>query len=404
MRVMRLEIPGEFEDAWVYKDHLLAWTTTGRLLAGPLEQVVRAADTTSTDVGTVLSLLLFRNDWKASALFRRLVQVERVQRELDKVIGAIADEDLTFDPDEVFVDESDDLLDGTLMHANVYADRLYLSTTGGLFDANLGWDAGELVLPENARQRLDRRTVSSTIGYGLINVSCEERGLFTSFDEFGWGGWNGTSSLERTDDVSFGTSWLGTSLLNYRGDDVRLLQGETEEVDGANSRRERQRLIVEYGERRDLLDVVVSDLAAWSRRNKVPAPEELRLVANLGAKFVVEADEKTLLIQLVGAWEPDPTVRAVKELPTAGESVLSAARLAGGIVLESESSVMLWHDDGITELLALPAIRVRTFPNSIRYRDMAIVVSEGAIHLIGVYAPEIELPRNRRTRPRRGVD
>lgn len=399
MRVTRLTIPGAYEDAWVYKDHLLAWTTSGDLICAPLGRLVELADEDSTDLGTIVSLLFTRNDWKASALFKRLTDIRDIDAIVDTLLASTAPDELTFDPESIFLDAAEDIVDGTVLNASIYADRVYTSTTSGFFDSDLSWDGGYLTLPLHSRQRLSHRTVSSSAGYGAVNASCENAGLFTGFDEFGWRG-RGERVLEQTDDVSMGTSWLGESLVNYRGADARLLQGETERVD-SNRDRTRRRLVVEYGSPWDLLPFLRDELV---RRNQVELDEvELtRLVANVGAKVVVEVGaHRTVLAQLVGATEEAPRLQSIKTLPVADESVLSVAKLGAGIVLEAETSVLLWRDDGITELLPLPAVRVRSFPNSIRYRDTLLVVAEDAMYLIGTYDSAVDLPRNRRRDGRR---
>lgn len=404
MRVGRVSIPGSYEDAWVYKDHLFAWSTSGDLLVGSLQNLVDVADVESTDLGTAIALLFVRNDWKASALFKRLTRVTGIHAQLDEVFSHLEGDGLVLTPNEAFDDGTDGLIEGTLLSATVYADQLYFSTTSGFFDSSLDWDRGVPILPEGAHQRLPHRTVSSSIGYGAVNASCEEEGLFTNFDEFGWGSWTNNRGLEQTDDLSYGTSWVGTGLLNYRGRDVRLLEGDTAQVEDAGRRRDSEKkLLVEYSSRRDLTSLVHADLVAWLERNDMDVPAHTRVVGNSGANLVVETESQTLLVQMIGL-STEPAVKSVESLPQAEEAVLSVARLAGGTVLESESSVYLWSESGVTELLALPALRVRTFPNSIRYRDMAVIVTENALHLVGAYAPEVELPRNRQTKRRRGVD
>lgn len=407
MRVVRVRIGGAYEDAWLYKDHLLAWTTAGELRAAPLSRLVDIADTGSTDVGTLLALLFIRNDWKASALFRRLVEIRDVELAVDGIAAELEKEGFAFDEHDLFDDESGRLVDGTLLNADIYADGIYLSSTKGFFETGISWPGGQLELPSDAAQRLDKRTVGSSIGYGAVNASCEDDGLFSSFDEFGWSYASSNRDLEQTDDLSYGTSWLGRSLLNWRGDDVRLLHAETETVDGSTGRsRDDRTVIVEYDARRDLRHDLDDALQPWATRQGYDGLTIHRVVANIGAKFVVDSDRGALLMQAVGVSEPDSvaTVRSVQRLPTQDEVVLSANKLSAGLIIESETAVHLWQGDGVIELLSLPVVRVRTFPNSIRYRDMALAISENAIHLIGVFAPEVMLPPNRTTRRRRGVD
>lgn len=80
-------------------------------------------------------------------------------------------------------------------------------------------------------------------------------------------------------------------------------------------------------------------------------------------------------------WKRLQTTRTV---PGVGR-ILDAKPSALGLVVETMNSVQLFTDDAWLPLLDSPALSVRTFPRSRRYRNLVSVVTEEGLFLIGLF-------------------
>jgi hypothetical protein len=423
MKVVRLSLPGSFEDAWFYKDRLLLWTTEGQTLEAPVEALGNAISQAAPGSGPLPQLLFTRNDWKFTALFEAMIGIPGVPSALDRLFYTFPPSPLELRLNALFDDIGAEQADGTLLDVSVYFNRFYLSTTSGLYDVDIDWEDQAITPSRGLRRRLEYRCVAASTGYGLVNASCEDNGLFTSFDEFGWVARTandsstpahrpvrGARTLHRTDERSIRTAWLGHSLLNYRGaEGTSFIRSATRPSNYAGS--EDRSVIVNYRpERYDLNGLLVAALrGATNARSRalraaihewledghtdtIGEPADFRIIANAGSNLVIESPNARVgLVKLRTPDKGPPELLSVETLLREEERIVSVARVRSGLVLESESAVDLWTDRGITRLVEGEAVRVRTFPNSKRYKDLVVVVLDKSVMLVGFYDEGFEL-------------
>ena len=78
-KVVRVELPGDWRDGWLYREQLLLWSRAGQFywmpIAGLLDIIAREA---TPSLSLLSECLLFRNDWKSGQPFRKFLSVEGV--------------------------------------------------------------------------------------------------------------------------------------------------------------------------------------------------------------------------------------------------------------------------------------------------------------------------------------
>ena len=193
MKLLRLFIPGSYEDAQLYMGHLVAFDTERDVQLIELEHLTAELETRYPAWQGVLTLAFARNDWLTgsviAALARNPILAEALNAGVDQVAGttlALDEEDVSPSSLYGFKQDADLILDTVF-----YGSRLYLGTTSGVFHYDIDWQRG---VAGASRKRHDARCVGVTAEYGAVNASCEGDGLFTGYDEFGW---RGNGDIER---------------------------------------------------------------------------------------------------------------------------------------------------------------------------------------------------------------
>ena len=101
-----------------------------------------------------------------------------------------------------------------LLDTTVYNGRVYMAADSGLFHVDAGWDVGAFEWG-TVRKRHDARCIATSAKYGSISVSCEEEGLFASFDDFGVVRPALRHSMKKVAGKSIRAGWWQTNVLNY---------------------------------------------------------------------------------------------------------------------------------------------------------------------------------------------
>lgn len=373
--VRRVLLRGPVEDAFVYRSTIYCWTFGGSVLRVPVPAVEHALARDFGDVGVSVSSLLFHS----GGLGASTEQSELWWRDVahssdDSDFGAIEIDLSTVEHSEHRLGiEADDVLDML-----AYADRLYLATDGGLFSNDLTneW-VGE---SENATQRIVAPTYAAAASYGSVAVSCGEAGLQMLFDDFGWSGRSADHRAERVSDYSVRAEYASGRLLNFRnGSEIELFRGDIIEATAPRSR----------GEARVIVGLEAAEQTGSSLLDRFDSMDVDFVTSWLG-KLIVLADGRAMSRTLRRHHD---RLAAQGETRTIGHyrgRPLSAVRVRQGLLVETTEELLLVTpeiDGSRREYQRIgtgPIVSLRAFPNSKRYRDMAIATSEEGLNLVGI--------------------
>ncbi|HTA34377.1 MAG TPA: hypothetical protein VK721_13230 [Solirubrobacteraceae bacterium] len=376
-KILRLFLPGSFEDAQLYMGHLMVFTTERDTRLLELEALTSRLEAQYPQWQGVLRLAFARNDWLTSGVTKSLAQnplfASALNVAFDQVANtqiALDDGDFALQPLHNFKQDADVILDTV-----VYAQRLYLGTTAGLYDYDIDWQ--ELSVGAQ-RRRIDARCVSATAEYGAINASCEDEGLFTGYDEFGWQGLRNEATLIRTAERSVRAAWLGTDLVNYESPTTpELLSASVEAVttDGGAADWKRK-VVTRFSRPTRELDDLVTELCV---QRKVDPPD-VQFVWNSSRAFFINTHSHGFF-SAVRASERD--IRFTRHGAADGR-VIAVHRYSGGWVIETDFRAYVLARGHLIELLDEEPLSVRAFEGSKRYKRIIAITVETGVHLISI--------------------
>lgn len=217
--VVSLRIPGEWRDAWLYKQHLIIWQRDNSMLSVNVDRVLDAIrHEYDAATATAIEYILMRNDWKNSEQFRKLLNVPGVERSLRSAIRATKGT-VSLTADSLAMEPAGaEPASGVLLDSHIYANRIYCASTEGLFES---YFHAQRRTGSPQEQLMSRRVAHVSARYACLNVSAEEEGLWYQPIQIGDRHWSGApADFVRAADVSLGTSYASRHLLNYVDDAV----------------------------------------------------------------------------------------------------------------------------------------------------------------------------------------
>lgn len=384
MKTLRLFIPGNFEDAHLYMGHLVVFTTERDVGLIEIEALTGRLETKYPQWRGLLKFAFARNDWLTGgvvgALSRSPLVADALNQAVDQLAGAelgVDDETVAFEPLSEFSQDADLVLDAVF-----YGRRLYLATTSGLFDYDIDWNA---LLVRNSRRRVEARCVNASAEYGAINASCEDDGLFTGYDEFGWRGYgsDGSSGLVQTATKSLRSAWYGTDLVNYETPaEAELLQADVEEVSvdsdgGAFPARDRK-VVTRFTGTSNEISTLLADLA---RAEQIPK-SDVQFIWNSSRAFFINTYEHGFFTAVKTGTSAGGT-RFTRHGEANGR-VIAVHPCAAGWIVETDFRAHVLSGGELVELLDQEPLSVRTFEGSKRYRRLVAVTVEDGLHLVSL--------------------
>lgn len=375
MKTIRLFLPGRFEDAQLYMGHLLLITSEGGLRAVELEPLTSRLETRYSEWRGLLTLAFARNDWLGGGPVSALSRNPLVAATLNDAFGAMAERTLAIENHDV------GLLDvegynqpaSTVLDSELYAGRMYLGTTEGLFDAELDLQNMSVTSP---RRRIDARCVAAVAEYGTVNASCEGDGLFSGFDEFGWTGPLRPSDLVQTAERSVRCAYLGTDLVNYeRPAEPEILAAEVREVEAGPDDMfgRRRKVVTRFGSPTADPGGVLTELKT---QRSVPV-DDVQFVWNSSRAFFVNTHSHGFFTAVSTAGG----VRFRRHGRTSGR-VVAVHPFPRGWIVETDLSVSVLASGRLHTVVDDEPMTVRTFEGSKRYRRLIAICVEDGLHLV----------------------
>ena len=401
LKVLRLDLPGEWADGWLYKDHLILWSRTGQMYYSPLPEITKLVrKLVSPRLAVVSDYLIFRSDWKISEQFSRLLVVPGVERDFLADFPENSAEIIVPIDGIMPIPVPSEQIPGVSLDTVIYANRVYVGSTAGLFETRFNPD-----FPHNDNpvvRRLDHRVSSVTAKYSAINCSAGEDGLWFSRVNFGDTEWwrKEGSSPRRVADVSRENSFAFVNLLNYTDDALPAFIRSEAVKDRPHDRAEFEEWqITGYQAPADIGGVMTSALLApssKSRSTKVRQRDDIGLEAiqvlgNSDYRLLVAWHNSLRVVDITARRgrdieaKPDRAFRGLSNLDINPFAILGTHPFGRGFLVELQDEVRLINWQGSYSLIGEPVARIRTFTHSRRHREVILLVRETGISLLGIY-------------------
>jgi hypothetical protein len=396
--VLRLDLPGHWADGWLYKEHLILWSDVGQMLVCPVKSLVESVEKqVDHEIAVMADFLLFRTDWKRSAQFKRLASLDGVEESFLAGFGEASDGIVIELPGAAIDPITAAQVPGFMLDSGIYNNCVYAGTTEGLFETRFDPDAP--TVGTDVIQRLDKRVSALTARYSVVNTSAGDAGLLLSRMNFDEGSWRkGNSPPKRVADYSRGNSFAKRDLLNYTDDPFPgFMRSEVEKEEArVDSESDRVR-ITDYDMPSDIAGVLRSALGI-DRQITLIDPEsgygthQVHVLGNIDKKLLVAYGESLRVVNLtVSKKARDVGAKASDYFPRFPDAavdpsdILSTHAVDDGFLVELPDEVRLINSHGSFSVLSEPVAHSRTFNHSRRYPDVALVVREDCVSLLGTY-------------------
>lgn len=376
----------DVRDAWLYKGVLLVWDRQNRAFVYSLDDIqAQILRDYGPEVAALANYCLWRNDWRTANSTQTLVSVPAIRkalRDLGASAGGTISVELKPQPLAIVGSLS---TEKHLLDVQIYANRVYLATTEALFESYIKPEH-----PADERETwplLEHRVADVEARHGAVFAAAEEDGLWLSTINFDEDAWRPVHQPERVGEEAHRLSWTHRSLLAYTSQPLPdLLRTQGHDVRPHGNARFTAFAIESVEQDTSLGDVVSSTLA--DRRARMPDDVPVAL-GNSNYRLLMAWQEDWQVIDLRAfsgqalKAKPDQGFNSTLQPPVPSNAVLQTYGVQSGFVVETFDSVHLITASGVQLLLNEQAARVRTYPDSVRHKDVVSVMTDDALHLLG---------------------
>ncbi len=385
MKVAKLFVPGRFVDAFLYMGRVAAVTEERTLQILNLDEILEEMSERDPAIHPVATLMFARNDWAAEPVFKSLSRNASIWSSVSEAFDLFPQPFYELDAARRFTSEEDlGLPVGSILDMNIYNSRLYLGMNVGLFHLDLTWSEGAGLFQNGLQKRIDARCRGTSVGFGSINASCGEDGLFSSLDDFDWLEKRPTHQMTTIAPRSVQTNWLQHDLVNYASfTEPTLLRSKSESVRRSADSADRERkVITEIGsEKIDLgylLDLLMTEYAV--------SKQSIQFTYNSTSVMFVHTNEGNFYaLGIKSSKGKQPKLQFSRTYKGFGTRILGVNPTEAGLVIEADRRVLLFSDHNWYPIQETDVISVRTFPRSRRYRNVVAMTLEDGLMLVGLF-------------------
>lgn len=385
MRVVQLLLRGKFEEAWLYMNHVVLLTDDGDVLIASADQLrTRILEMTSSS--HLAGSALFHSDFIYPSNRLQHIWANRLRPTFRFELEA-----LPRLPLEISLDEVDwshfgiPNAAGTPLDVHIYSRRLFLGSAGGLFSVDIEW--GKSPGPTRKwRKRLENACLNIAAKYGAFVASCGTDGLLTSLEDFDWLSPYGLrlGRVRRVRDISQRARWVESSLVNYAFDHVEILKADREWVD---KKKEIQVL-------RGFADQTIDVDEEFRRAGTLDGDEAIsKVVANAGSSFLLSGPSKNIRLAAISRHKlryQRFEVQRERNVESGNIEPLDYLAVRDGTLIEHYSGIIWVKGDGAesSEVLHEAVGKIRTFPQSVRYRNVFTAILNDGVLIAGLFDEE----------------
>ncbi|MGB8646968.1 MAG: hypothetical protein WCF84_17155 [Anaerolineae bacterium] len=276
-----------------------------------------------------------------------------------------------------------------LLDIAIYNRRIYLAADSGLYHLDTDMGNNEIEMLSPLIKRHDARSMSTLAGYGSVNVSCGDEGLFSGFDEFGRTGLEKPQPLRRVAEKSQRTSWANHDLINYaNGTNPVLLKGIGEKTDSRGFEAERT-VLTDFNPITLDLGYLLNDVSFPDLKNS----GSVKAVYNSDNRLFIHTSSGQFIIVGLRKREGEPVVtfRRVYQTEETNLRILSMHPASFGLVLETDDRILIFTNGKFYPILDSEVLSVRTFNQSKRYRNIVLTTTEEGILITAVFQENHDL-------------
>lgn len=389
IRRLVLRIPGQWEDAWLYRENLIVWDRGGSVFSVPVD-ALRASAVHSRDHhhGVLANHLVLRSERKSSSEFRDMLAIPTVRRELFAPLTVEPEVVISIDP-RVLRPTSIEPIPGNMTDTVAYGNRIFATTDAGVYETqfNPRYDDQAEVL-----QVVDAPATAVVAGNGQFAASLGDRGLISREVGFGDGDqWmNSAQNANVVTLAPYSRSVTRSSvhLVNYGAAPVPDFIRATTRLE----RREngfQESIITGFAHPTSLATSLLEAIGDELTFDELTAGDRFEVLGNANYRLLVRFGDEVQVLSMQAFGDkplrvsPDRRIDVGQMTTHPIRHTMSTQILRSGFLVEHTGGVHILSDSGILELTNELVIQARTFPNSRRYVDTVVLVREESLDLVG---------------------
>jgi hypothetical protein len=385
MKTLRLALRVKALDAYLYSGYLLVILRDGTLRALGLEELHSILIKRHPEQSGIFRTAFLRNDWLTNPQAHALLSSVNVSKHFKRDWESAASLDINID--EVpwtFVCEIPDV---HLQDFRLYGMRAYLGTRSGTYEALMQYDSKAMRPQVQApfQRVIDARTCYLTARAGEVVMSAGSEGLFHGriFDPFEPIQIHNHCSVVS----SIRTGWSGFDVINY--DTQSTFTYLRNEVETVKSRRHLFSPDDESPEKIMVSNFATEQISMEQFLQRVDlSTDNVRLSFNTSERcFFILGDNRCVAAyvdrsgnspHLRRKLQTIAAIKGISNIRSLGKPYGAVASEAGTVV-EFFDRIVLIHDGRALLLEELPAISVRAFPTSRRFKRSVLITQEDAV-------------------------
>ncbi len=389
MKTLKFSINVEAIDSYIYSGHLFLILKGGDITFAPLSKIIGKLANAYPNYNNLIRLAFQRNDYFANNQGEMILGISEVKNTFIDVWDCAANNMkfmLEYDSEDYKIIGAVPTM--PVLDLKMYAMRLYLGTKEGLYEINLNSDDRYNLAPTKPKKRFDAKVTCLNAKSGEIIISSNSEGLF-----------HGTFLNEKNvlqvnhkpvSQKSIRTSWSGYDIINYGEQssfDYFINKTDKAEKKLGYSRFdesiEKQR-ILEFG----VSKFAMADLLESSNINHKDVSYCFNsslsgfFFMNDGRFININLNKDRENIHFTSRNHELPVINNGLELP---QRPISACIVPKGCVVEYYDKVVLYHNSKAKLIENAPSINIRSYPSSLRYRNIITITKEKEVSIHSIY-------------------
>ncbi len=390
MKTIRFSISAKAIDSYIYGGHLFLILKDGRIAYTELSKVIRKLVDDYPDFENLIRLSFQRNDYLSNRQGLMILGVGELKNVLMKLWERATNEiDFLIDFDLDDFEVISEVPSMPVLDMRLYAMRMYLGCKEGLYEINLNPQDNYHIKPSRPELRFDAKITHLNAKSGEVVISANSEGLF-----------HGSFINEKNKlDVisipvakkSIRTGWSSYDVINYEeNNSFEYLVNETTKIDNKpnysrfDEQSERRR-ITEFGKSK-------YDMAQLMEHSSLKAEDVSYCFNSSTSSFFFTKDGQFININLNKENKQElyftsrnhllPNLERTKNLLT---RPISSSIVPKGCVIEYFDKVVLYHNGKARIIESSPSINVRTYPSSIRYRNLISITKDEEVTIHSIF-------------------
>lgn len=397
MKPIRIHIKYEAQDGYLYGGRLFLICNDGAIKSIPLWKIITSNLESSTNEYNLFKLAFDRNNWLSNSQARAFWGIKGLKNQLLKEWNKLSKIDYQFTINEEDLKVLSEVKRMPVFDFRFYGMRMFIGDRSGLYEAGISLNGdSEIYLNESVERVLDSRTTGITAKSGSLMISSNSDGLFH-------GTFNKINERVKVYNkpvkpVSLRTGWTGYDVINYESQrEFKYLKNEYEKD-------EKRKYLYSSGDEgsqkiriKKIADETISMGDLFSN-TQINLDDIIYTFNSTKSCFLFLKDGRFVNIYWNKYYGVENQIRlrsVLHHLPKNKDrkkvnKPISSHIVPNGCVIEYFDTVVLIQDKKKIILQDNGVTSIRTFPSSIRYRNLISIFDGEGISIHSLFPFQIK--------------